>query len=145
MGRIIGGILAGIIIALVVQAATDAVGNMIFPAPRIDNIWDKNQINAVFATRPAGALLIMALGYLAGAAVGGYVAKRISRRTWTVWVPAGLLTVFALTVVLAYAFPNWARVVIAAAPLVGGLIADRLSPRSWPEEAPVEASADAEV
>lgn len=145
MGRIIGGILAGIIVALALQAAMDAVGNMIFPAPRIDNIWDKNQINAVFATRPAGALLIMALGYLVGAAVGGYVAKRISRRAWTVWVPAGLMTVFAVTVVFAYSFVTWARVAIAAAPIIGGLIADRLSPRSWPEEAPAEARADAEV
>ena len=145
MGRIIGGILAGIIVALALQAAMDAIGNMIFPSPRIDNIWDKNQINAVFATRPVGALLLMALGYLVGAAVGGYVAKRISRRAWTVWVPAGLMTVFAATVVLAYSFATWARIAIAASPLIGGLIAERLSPRSKLGETPAEANADAEV
>ena len=144
MGRIIGGIVAGIVAALVVQALIDVVANLIFPAPAID-VWNKKQLGAVFATRPVGALALMVLGYFAGSLAGSYLAKRISRVSWTSWVPAGVMTVLAAIVALAYPIPAGIKIAIVLGPVLGGFIASRLAPRSWPDEQTRVEGADAEV
>ena len=132
--RIALGILAGILVGLAVQTAVDVLTNQIYPSPGLD-IRNRQQIAEVFAARPAGALVLNILGYFLGAFAGGYVARRVSRRGWTVWVPAVLLALMALVIVLNFPIPAWAQFGCFLAPLLGGVLARHVG-KADPEEEP---------
>ncbi len=128
MGRIVAGVVLGIIAAFAAQAVIDILTNLIFPAPPVD-MWDKRQVEAVIAARPAGALLLTALAYLIGALAGGYVAQAVARRSWALWVPVGLMELFAIVIAFSYPLPTWTKLAIIVAPIVGGLLARHLAPK----------------
>lgn len=130
--RIFLGILAGVVIALLVQAGTDVISNLIYPAAITDG-WDARQVSEAFAIRPTGALLITVLGFFLAALVGGLTARKISAQGWTVWVPAGLFVLMALAIVFAYPLPTWTGFASVIAPLLGGLIARHVGPDPVPE------------
>lgn len=144
MGRIIAGVVLGIVAAFAAQAIIDVVTNLIFPAPAID-MWDKRQVEAVLSTRPAGALVLTALAYLIGAAVGGYVAQAVARRSWALWVPVVLMELFAIVIAFAYPLPAWTKLAIVVAPILGGLLARHLAPRPVATPHDRDAAGDAEA
>ena len=128
------GIIAGILIGLAVQTAVDFLTNQIFPPPPVD-MWNRQQVAEVFAARPTGALILNVLSYFLGAFAGAYAARRISRRGWTVWVPAVLLALMALVIVLNFPIPAWAQFGCFLAPLLGGVVARHVG-KADPEEEP---------
>ena len=132
--RIAFGIIAGIVLGLAVQTAVDVVTNQIYPSPAVD-MWNRQQVAEVFAARPAGALALNILSYFLGAFAGGYVARRVSRRGWTLWVPAVLLALMALVIVLNFPIPAWAQFGCFLAPLLGGVAARHVG-KADPEEEP---------
>ena len=144
MGRIIAGVVLGIIAAFAAQAMIDILTNLIFPAPAVD-MWDKSQVEAVLAGRPAGALALTALAYLIGALAGGYVAQAVARRSWALWVPVGLMELFALVIAFAYPLPGWTKIAVIVAPILGGLLARRLAPKPVAPPHDGEAARDAEA
>ena len=133
--RIALGIIAGILVALGVQTAVDYLTNQIYPPPPDLDMWDREAVAQVFAARPTGALLLNLLSYFLGGFVGAYVARRVSRRGWTVWVPAVLLALMALVIVLNFPLPGWAQFGCFLAPLLGGLLARHVG-RADPDEEP---------
>ncbi len=128
------GIFAGIVLALVVQAGVDMIGNTLYPVS-IQNMWDRAQVAEAMAARPTPALLLTVAGFLLGALAGGYAARRISGLGWTAWAPVGILVAIALIIAFAYPLPAWTWFATLAAPLVGGLIARALSPVASAPEA----------
>ncbi|MDQ8757138.1 hypothetical protein RCO27_12980 [Sphingosinicella sp. LHD-64] len=137
------GILVGLIAALVVQACSDIVGNLLYPTG-VTDMFNRAQVTEAFANRPVGALLITVAGYFLAALIGGWLARRISAQGWTVWVPAGLMVLMAIIIVFAYPLPAWTWFASLAAPLIGGLIARHLGPdpvaaAPAAEETPVDA------
>lgn len=132
--RIALGIIAGILVGLAVQTAVDILTSQIYPSPPID-IRNRQEVAEVFAARPAGALILNILSYFLGAFAGGYVARRLSRRGWTVWVPAVLLALMALVIVLNFPIPTWAQFGCFLAPLLGGVLARHVG-KVDPEEEP---------
>ncbi len=123
--RAILAILAGIIVALAVQAGVDWVTSQLYPYA-ITDIWDRRQVSDAMAARPTAALLLTVLGYFLAALAGGVVAKLIHRRGWACWVPAGVMAAIALILALAYPLAEWAWFATFVAPLIGGLIANHL-------------------
>ena len=123
------GIVAGIIAALIVQSALGYLSAALFPMPAV-NLYDSQQVAESFAARPTGALLISLLGYFAGALAGGYVARLIADKPWTVWVPAGLLALMGLIIAVTYPEPAWAQFGAFLAALLGGMAARHLPARS---------------
>ena len=119
------GIIAGIVVAFVVQGAADMVGSILYPTG-VTDIFDRDQVNEAFANRPTAALLITLAGYFLAALIGGWLARRISGHGWTVWLIAGLMALMALIIVFAYPLPAWAWFGSLIAPLIGGLIARHL-------------------
>jgi nitrate/nitrite transporter NarK len=140
--RIFLGILAGLVVALVVQACCDFLGSTLYPTG-ITNMYSREQVTEAFANRPTIALLITVAGYFLAALIGGWLARRISGQGWTVWVPAGLMALMAILIVFFYPLPPWTWFASLAAPLIGGLIARHLgADPSVPAaaEAPTDAS-----
>jgi hypothetical protein len=137
-------VVLGIIAAFAAQAVVDVITNLIFPAPAFD-MWDKKQVEAVLSARPAGALVLTALAYLIGAAVGGYVALAVARRSWALWVPVGLMELFAVVIAFAYPVPVWTKLAIVVAPILGGLLARHLAPKPLAAPHEGEAAGDAEA
>lgn len=131
--RIFFGIVLGIVTAFVLQAGTDVISNLIYPAS-INDMLDRQQVSEAFANRPTGALALAVLGFFLAGLGGGYVAKLVSRRGWTVWVPAGLFVLMALALILAYPLPAWTWFGFVAGPLIGGLLARHIG--ADPEPAP---------
>lgn len=126
--RTAAAIVAGILVAIIVQSCADVLVNQIYPS-NVVNMWDRVQVNEAFAARPAGALLLGMLGFLAGALVGGAVGKLIGRSATAAWTPALLLAAMAALLGLNFPLPGWAAMGMVAAALVGGLLANHLVAR----------------
>lgn len=120
--RIFIGILVGLAAAIGVQVAFDVVANMFYPVA-ITDMWDRAQVSEAFAARPTGALALTVASYFVAAMAGSFIARQISRRNWTVWVPAGVLALMALIIVATYPLPAWAWIGALVAPLIGGFAA----------------------
>ncbi len=126
------GILVGLIAAIAVQAALDWIASQIYPVA-ITDLWDRQQVSEAFASRPTGALLLSVLNYFLAGLVGGVVAKRIARRGFAAWIPAGVLALMALLIAFSYPMPTWTLFASLAAPLIGGMIARHLGRESAPQ------------
>jgi hypothetical protein len=61
------------------------------------------------------------------ALAGGYVAARISRRSWAAWAIAGLVVTGAVLSLFQFPHPLWMQIASVAAPLLGGALAARLA------------------
>lgn len=144
------GILAGIIVGMAVQSGVDLIANQFYPAA-ISDMWDRRQVAEAMAARPTGALLLSVLGYFLAGLAGCLVAKLISRRGWTTWVPAGVLAAMALLIAFNFPIPTWTAFGTFAAPLIGGLIARHIGAdvdtatdgEAEPEPAPPAGETDA--
>lgn len=140
--RILLGLILGIIVGFAGQSVVDLLASQIYPTG-ITEFLAREQYSEAIADRPTGALLLGVLGFFVGGLAGGFTAKLISRRGWTVWVPAGVLAM--TVVVIAFSFPlqTWAAFGMLLAALVGGLIARHVGPDGEEEPAPAQATGDA--
>ena len=123
--RALLGIIIGLGIAIGVQAGVEFVSSQLFPYAPFD-VLDRERGAEVLGSRPAAANLLGIFGYLAGALAGGYASRRIARRDWAAWVPAGLLASVAAMFALHYSLTGWGQAGAFVAALVGGLIAHNL-------------------
>jgi hypothetical protein len=123
MGRLIGGILAGIVAAFVTVWVIDLIGHTIYPVPTGLDIYDKAAVAAFIASLPVGAQVFVAFAWFAGALDGGLVAALIGRRRWTVWLIAALVACAGVLNVLMIPHPLLLQIAAVAAPLLGGLVA----------------------
>jgi hypothetical protein len=109
MGRVIAGLVVGIVIVAAVLGIAELVGRQTAPG-----------------TGLAVNILLVAAAYFGSAAAGASAAGLISRRSWTVWAIALLVTAGSVWTVAVVAQPLWMQIVVVAAPLLGGLFARAL-------------------
>ena len=128
-------IIVGIVVALIVQSAGDAVASLLYPTG-MTNMWNRAQVAEALANRPAAALWITVAGYLLGGLLGGAAGKAISRVPAAAWTPAILLAVMAA--IIGWSFPTnaWASIANVAGALIGAMLANHLVMTRAP--APVE-------
>ncbi|HJU69664.1 MAG TPA: hypothetical protein VJ650_15600 [Gemmatimonadaceae bacterium] len=81
MGRIIGGILLGVMIAVAVVFAIELVVQQIFPAPADFNMRDAEAVRARVASLPAWVILAVLVGWVVGTGIGSWAAVRVGRTT----------------------------------------------------------------
>ena len=111
MKRIVGGMAAGIAAFVVVLGTMEFIAHQL--APRAGS---------------GTMLAIVAAAYFLSAFVGGYLAARISGRSWTAWAIAALVAAGAIWSLFQFAHPLWMQIASVAAPLLGGALAARLAP-----------------
>ncbi|HYE29470.1 MAG TPA: hypothetical protein VEA61_14720 [Allosphingosinicella sp.] len=123
MGRVIVGIVLGIVTAFVTVFAIDMIGHQIYPLPSDLNMYDPEAVGAFITTMPAGALAMVVIAWLVGAFDGGVIAVLISRRAWTVWPVAAAVAAAGVVNVLIIPHPVLLQIGAVVAPLFGGLAA----------------------
>lgn len=123
MLRIILGILAGAVLAMLIVAGLETAGHLVFPPPPGIDVTDPEQLAALMPLVPMGAKIWVVAAWGLGALGGGLAAILISRRSWTAWVIAGLIACAGVATILMIPHPLWMQVAAVAAPLLGGWLA----------------------
>jgi hypothetical protein len=121
MIRTLGGIAAGIAVAIVLMMVIEAIGNQLFPPPALD----LNNPNAP-AALPVANLIFPVIGWFLATLVGSWLAIQLSDRDWTSWIIAACVLVGELADFLLGRHPLWMMVAGVLAPLAGAWIAQRL-------------------
>jgi hypothetical protein len=129
MGRLVGGIVLGIVAAFATVFCIDLIGHQIYPMPSDLNVRDPEAVGAFIRTMPPGALAIVVLAWFVGALDGGIVAGAVSRRAWTVWPVAAAVAIGGVINVLLIPHPVALQIGAVAAPLLGGLVAGLIARR----------------
>ncbi|MCU0231031.1 MAG: hypothetical protein MUC67_06590 [Acidobacteria bacterium] len=81
--RSIAAVVLGFVTASVVMMLVESVnGRVLYPelAKAAEGVTDREAIRALFAAAPAGALLVVIGGWIAGSFAGGWVAARVAGR-----------------------------------------------------------------
>jgi hypothetical protein len=114
MGRAILAIVAGCVLSLLVVAGVDALGHMIYPPPAGVDASDPAAMRVIIAEMPFGAFVIVVSGWILGAALGAWVATRLSRtgKAWPGGAVGGVTLAATGINLFTIAHPVW--VVIAA-------------------------------
>ena len=77
MGKKIGAVVAGVIVAFTIVALVEAIGHYIYPVPTDIDMADKEAFKAFVATLPIDALLFVMLAWVLRAIGGSVVAGKI--------------------------------------------------------------------
>jgi len=123
MGRLILGIVLGVVAAFATVFAVDLAGHQIYPLPSGLDMDDYQAVGAYVGSRPAGAVAFVFLAWFLGAFDGGVVAAAISRRAWTAWPVAALVAAAGVATVLMIRHPVLQQIGAVAVPLLGGFVA----------------------
>ena len=103
------GVIAGLVVGIVVIMGCEAVAGLIFDLPQGADPDDREAMKAAIAQMPAGAFLMVLLGWALGIVVGSVVANVIGGRTSRVpgYVVAGVFTLGALVTMAMLPHPVW--------------------------------------
>ena len=109
MGRIIGGILAGVVIAVALVFAIEWVIGLIVPAPADFNMRDPEQVRARVASMPMWAILLVLVGWVVGTGLGSLAAVRIARTTrlWPGLIVGAVVFLATLYNIMTIPHPIW--------------------------------------
>ena len=127
------GVIVGIVVALLLVAASDWISSVLFPPGDVDTA-DPNILAAYIARMPFAAKLIVASGWLVAPLAGAWLCLRVAD-----WVPGGwIVTIVFLAAGLmnqvALPHPLWMQVGAVVLPLIGGWLAQRLHHKPYPGE-----------
>jgi hypothetical protein len=114
LGRIILGLIAGLIGMVATVAAIELAAHMVFVVPA-----DRGPV-------PLAIQLLVLAAYVAGALVGGLIALRISRVRRTVWVVAAAVAAGAIWSMFLIPHPQWMQIAAVIAPALGAVAAAHL-------------------
>ena len=126
MVRIVVGMALGIVAAFATIVLVELLGHMAYPLPDDLDLRNPEASGQGVAAIPLPAKLVVIFAWLAGALVGGAVAKRICRRWWAAWAIAALVAGAAVVNVMMIPHPVWMQISAVLAPLLGGLAASHL-------------------
>lgn len=125
MLRKILGTVLGVIVAMLVVTAMDALSHSLFPLA-VAKSSSMADIGAALAAAPFAALAIMAAGWFLAVLIGGAVAIKASRWQPAGWIVAGLI--LAACVFNGFSIPGvplWMQIAGVILPLLGGWTVNR--------------------
>lgn len=126
MLRTILGIVAGAVVAFVVMMALEMAGHAAMPPPAGLDPADPEDLRQMVASASMAAKAWVVFAWFAATVAGGWVARRLSRKAWAGWVPAGLILIGGVANIMMIPHPLWMQIAAVAAPLLGGWIVTRL-------------------
>ena len=122
MGRTIAGILVGIVIAVTLVFAIEAIVGLIVPAPPDFDMRDPEAVRARVASLPRWVILLVLVGWLVGTGLGSWAAVRIARTTrlWPGLVVTAVIFLATLYNVVTIPHPIWfVAISLIAIPVTG--------------------------
>jgi hypothetical protein len=122
MVKKLGGLVAGLAVAVVTIMLMEALGHRLFPPPGGPDVY----ATAAGASPPA-TLAMVVLAWFLGTLAGSWLAVRISRAHWTGWAIAGAILLAAVYTFTTVSHPAWAMIAGILAPLVGAWLGIRLA------------------
>ena len=125
MIRTLGGVAAGVAIAIALMMLVEGLGNMVFPPPRV-NLNDPNAPAAL----PVANQLFPVLGWFIATLVGGWIAIQLSGRGWTAWLVAASVLIGEILDYLLGRHAAWVMVAGILAPIAAAWIAQKLPGRT---------------
>jgi hypothetical protein len=130
---VIAGFVAASAVMMVVETAN---GRLLYPelGKRAEGVTDRQEIKAIMASAPLGALVVVLIGWALGSVAGGFLATLISRKP-----PGGhalvlgvLLTLAGVANNLMLPPPSWFWIATFAVFLPAKYVGARLVPRQAP-------------
>ena len=125
MIRTLGGVAAGVAIAIALMMLVEGLGNMAFPPPRV-NLNDPNAA----ASLPLANQLFPVLAWFVATLVGGWIAVQLSGRGWTAWLVAASVLVGEILDYLLGRHTAWVMGAGILAPIAAAWIAQKLRGRT---------------
>ncbi len=123
MRRILG-IVLGVVAALGILMAIEALAHFLYPAPAFDTL-NRAELATSMAAIPLPAKGIVALGWLASAFGGAWLALRVCDWRWAGWIVAALVVAGNIANLIALPHPFWMQALALLLPLLGGALAQR--------------------
>ncbi len=115
----LGGLVAGLLVALLISMATESIGNQFFGASP----------DAAPGSRAAPIALVIPVGAWAfGAFAGGLTAVTVSRLRWEAWVVAAFLMAAAALNFALMQYPTWMAIAALVVIPSAAWLAQRLAP-----------------
>ena len=108
--RSVLAVIAGLIVASVVMMAVEFInGHHLYPelGNAAMGLTDPEQIRAVMAKAPAGAFVVVLIGWILGSFSGGFVAAKVDKTMRVAIVTGLLLTVLGILNNLMLPPPAW--------------------------------------
>ena len=125
MIRTLGGVAAGVAIAIALMMLVEGLANMVFPPPRV-NLNDPNAA----ASLPLANQLFPVLAWFVATLVGGWIAVQLSGRGWTAWLVAASVLVGEILDYLLGRHTAWVMGAGILAPIAAAWIAQKLPGRT---------------
>ena len=121
MIRMLGGVAAGVAIAIALMMLVEGLTNMAFPPPRLN----LNNPNAP-ATLPLATQLFPVLAWFLATLIGGFIAVVLSSRAWTAWLVAASVLAGEILDYLLGRHAAWVMISGILAPLLAAWIVQKL-------------------
>jgi hypothetical protein len=109
MGRSILAVVLGIVLGMVTIFAWEMVGHVIYPLPPGVDPHDPKTMHTLVEKMPAGAILILLVGWFTGTAAGGWLAARLAQRVAALHalIVGGFFMTGAIAIMLHIPHPLW--------------------------------------
>ena len=121
MLRSILAVLAGLVVAWITVSLSEFASMHAFPPPPGVDVRDPQQLAALVAQMPVGALGLVLAGWVVGALDGGLVATLISKRRVPAIVVGVLVMLGAFLMVAMVPHPMWMSIAGVLLPLPAAL------------------------
>lgn len=123
--RYLLALVAGVLVAGFIVAGIEALGHAVYPPPAGLDPNDMQQLAAAVDAMPVGALLFVALAWVAGAYVGGVVAARLApgHRGLMAGVIGALILAGAVAMLVMIPHPLWFAIAAVIAVLAATTLA----------------------
>jgi len=118
MGRIVLGIVAGILTVIVAVGTVEFAAHLLLP------------VASDSAPMPAAVQILVLAAYFVGAFLGAVAAERISNRLWTAWAIAAVVAAGAVWSMFVIPHPQWLQVAAVIVPFLGAVAARHVPVRA---------------
>jgi hypothetical protein len=125
--RIVLGIVAGLVLAVLCAVAIETLGHSLYPPPADLDAGDPADLARLMEVMPVAALMFVVGGWFVGALAGAWTANAIARNPVAGWVVAGFIVLGAVATMVMIPHPLWMWAAGIALPLAAAWIAARFT------------------
>lgn len=102
-------VIAGVIAAVIVIFIVEAISNMLFPPASKIDMENPEEVRKMIENAPAGALIVVIIGWAIGSFAGGLVATIISNKNKSTYalIVGTLLMISGIINLMMFTHPIW--------------------------------------